>query len=1172
MIKNIHKCPLDTQEVYIQTNTNNLRLYSIEEYIETKELHDKKLECKYGHRLVFVNKKSKPHFRHKNGKGCGNPMTKWHSDWEKYFDETEVILKNNFELQIKERRADAVIKSCNLSVEFQHSSICKKDIDERKHDHKQHGNDIVWIINGDNVTVKNFVSFDSKGKVRGKELYLHFEFDPWKFESFKSYNSIYIDINGKIYQINPNTVRNRMIIVWKPVDKNKFIEFLKKGKHAELWPEKEPLQCRIFIKQQGAGNGKTYGIVQLLQDENFTHYKTFIYVTKQHSAKTVIHNEIKSQQKRELLSSDIKLNYSIKTKKYTSEGKSDKKIIIATIDSSMYSMGQEGMQRYYDKFRSIVEEIVEVGVNEGKISKRGRINFATGCFMNKETLFVIDEIQDLPSYYIKAILRIMMRSYVDVYVVGDKLQSISYINNSMGYLTESLIPHVHKVEFPKINKVNRFCHPELINFINNVVKFKGDNWNLPKISVGDYVNRKKEKMNIKEPYKIIYGKQTGTNQVKIREEVETLMKEFRREVEEGKRKPGDFLVVTPFTKNNILAEVFTLAIESFWIKKYGRTKDKNSRNPYYAFFHKSEEGNSINLDDSEYNCTRIVSCHSAKGDGRPVVFVVGFSEVSLFRFSNGKKNIIYESLLHVALTRAEEKLYFRVEETDNDIYDRIDEYETKIQGKITDFTPPKKIKLKDIIGWPKTEEVYCEKWMKLLEDEKLPEIKDDESSIIIDAKYHHIRYRSMIMNLKLRIATDKNIRHRNENGKMQQISTIFNIGLSKCSLSEHNIWGSYLNALEKINEKYEKIGPPYNTDIPILNLSKRQNDNYDHNYHIIKKFIGGIEEMEVENIGTVFNEGLLPKLRGNLKTKKFEEDQILCPLECIVLYYIEQVHRNGKFAEIRIKDLYEIIHIYRKYYKKGKNHKYCFCNKYFQGLGEKLENTTGKYICQEHFEKMPKFIKTYDELVENYPNIELNSDHYVFTGETDCFSLRNKFSFIGYDNKKRTVCIIYPIPKLNSLNYRKFMMEAIFNTYLIQNCRGENNRKRYKRKRVINAVLTLEGILYIYDIHKIVKDNRSLVKNNIREYMQGYYRIYNEKLYRHYKNSQILDEEKWLDYVDEIEGKQEDGENMFSPPKYFEKFCDKVEDKGIEWLQEKEERFIFQLNKICDEHIDLFLG
>ena len=63
------------------------------------------------------------------------------------------------------------------------------------------------------------------------------------------------------------------------------------------WKKEIIQQTKIFIKQQGAGNGKTYGVIQLLQDSKCEQYDTFIYLTKQHSAKHIIKSEIEDQKK-----------------------------------------------------------------------------------------------------------------------------------------------------------------------------------------------------------------------------------------------------------------------------------------------------------------------------------------------------------------------------------------------------------------------------------------------------------------------------------------------------------------------------------------------------------------------------------------------------------------------------------------------------------------------------------------------------------------------------------------------------------------------------------------------------------------------------------------------------------------------------------------------------------
>ena len=54
--------------------------------------------------------------------------------------------------------------------------------------------------------------------------------------------------------------------------------------------------------------------------------------------------------------------------------------------------------------------------------------------LNKKLCLFIDETQDLTKEYGEAIVRIIKDKYIDAYIVGDKLQSISYENNAFVYL------------------------------------------------------------------------------------------------------------------------------------------------------------------------------------------------------------------------------------------------------------------------------------------------------------------------------------------------------------------------------------------------------------------------------------------------------------------------------------------------------------------------------------------------------------------------------------------------------------------------------------------------------------------------------------------------------------------------------------------------------------------
>ena len=61
----------------------------------------------------------------------------------------------------------------------------------------------------------------------------------------------------------------------------------------EFWSDENVVKSVLGVYQQGAGNGKTYGIWKSIT-ENIDR-KTYIIVTKQHSAKTVIYEELNDQ-------------------------------------------------------------------------------------------------------------------------------------------------------------------------------------------------------------------------------------------------------------------------------------------------------------------------------------------------------------------------------------------------------------------------------------------------------------------------------------------------------------------------------------------------------------------------------------------------------------------------------------------------------------------------------------------------------------------------------------------------------------------------------------------------------------------------------------------------------------------------------------------------------------
>ena len=70
------------------------------------------------------------------------------------------------------------------------------------------------------------------------------------------------------------------------------------------------------------------------------------------------------------------------------------------------------------------------------------------------------------------------------------------------------------------------------------------------------------------------------------------------------------------------------------------------------------------------NASRILSIHASKGNGCEVVFVLGITEETLTIFSKKKCNLVYDSLLHVAITRQKKSIYIGIEKNNDDICNR----------------------------------------------------------------------------------------------------------------------------------------------------------------------------------------------------------------------------------------------------------------------------------------------------------------------------------------------------------------------------------------------------------------------------------------------------------------------------------------------------------------------
>lgn len=1165
--------------------------------IETIDINN--LKCKNGHYLIPIcGNIKKHHFRHKNTEDLNNSnKSEWHCEWQGYFEDTEISFPKINENQIKDRRADIFLKKYNKVIEIQHSKISETEVNERKIDYKLNNIDTIWIIDGEESIIIKKLDYSNR-------IYLEFVKDFWKYESFIEYDFIFIDINELIYKIYPKKIKSHMTDIENPKPKDDFINNYLKN-NIEIWSNEEPIQCNMYIKQEGAGNGKTFGIIQMLENDTMYHYNNFIYITKQHSAKTVIFKEFTDQIKQKQLTYIINVKNYENNKKYIIEFFNTKfnkecKIIIATVDSLMYSIGNKN-HTYLNKFEGLIlsifkDEYIDCYDN-GKIIYAG-INPK----LNKETLLIIDETQDLTIDYSKALCCIMRDRYIDIYIVGDKLQSISFENNAFVYLSENSFENINKINIEPKNICRRFIHPILVDFVNNMIQF--NNYNLPsilpyKIDIDNLIN---DPLIIFSGESIYVNDNSDENEVKINIEIEKIMEQFKNEVELYNRIPEDFLIITPFTKNNPLVESLELTINIYWKNKFSKIdyiqnvlnnneywKDNINSDEYYryAIFHKSEDGTSINLDESLHS-TRIVSCHSSKGDGRNVVFLIGFNELSIQKFSKITENLIYDSLFHVAITRMKQKMYIRLENNGDNFTEKIKNYSLSknilfIQNENPKLHIYNKLKYdNDIINniLNHNFQLLYNNIIKKVELKKIDNNEDEKK--VIDIGNHNIRYCVLIINIIIEIINKENI-NKNSEIKKQLLKILLNVSKSEIFItSDWKIYNKHL--IDK--------------NIAIIKLTEKGID-YINYFEILKKCMINI----------------ITKLKENLKNDNIP---FFCPYESIILLHMIEITEkkslkteNKPNTIVNIMDIYNITDIYNNIFEKDiKGHENCICNECFINKKNNTkinENDSLKKYILSHYEKINNIKEYLTILYEIYPNINWLFKHPItYNGFNKSFKINKTYNLIGYDDKN--IIIGYIKPQFNDINYNEILKNSIFDIYLLKNVKKftitdgkkviSNNYIRFNNKNIIISVFSID-LKIPYYIKFIDKDNNDLINNNILDIQNMIFeQIFNKFSFENnnvymffkfnYENCKI-DNKTPLTFIDYFINEYNNikiinEKNSKEYPEYIIEFINKIKNDLINCKKSKERKilldkyyidknyFMKEINKILEYSIKRFLN
>ena len=855
----------------------------------------------------------------------------------------------------------------------------------------------------------------------------------------------------------------------------------------------------IYYNQRGAGCGKTYESIQLLQnDERFILKDTFIYLTKAHSAKDVIYSELKEQENNGFLSNLEMTENKIVSKQYkvtfnnVISGRSIT-VIIGTVDSFTYAINDkdEHCEDGNDYFMNIVKNIKRGNISVGSDQTVWYTQQKTK--INQTCLIIIDEAQDLNKIYIEAFNTIVQQTKIDVYLIGDKLQSIwggDTIFNFIENATNDTVIGMNIVKTEGINVCLRMHNEKLKEFVNSIIPF--EKYNLPKITgICDGKRCKYIHENDTNPIEIneiieIYGndincKKKGT---KFGEIVKYIIEKIDFEVKKYNYLPKNFMIIFPVLKNNPVATMLLTQLQEFWIRKFSeKSYQENvlSKDIYwkshpeinegipFAFLHKSEDGRSINLSDSE-NSTRILSIHSSKGNGCEVVFCVGITENSLKIFSKETSNLLYDSLLHVAITRQKKSLYMTVVRNNDDIHRRIRKSGLIIRDN-KDIEPnilciKKTIKLEYIVSSMLEQEETFKKINDNCINEKYDYLlsKDQKNAPIIDMGDHECRYSTFLYRYLFNIMI-------NNSYEDSQIIAVFR-NISFIETEQHQCVASYNKKLWELTriqkEDYDLFMKKRR--YLILNLDRHNGERRSFSVSTsLEKLIDSVKLKTISSIGA----------------KKMP---IFCPIESLVFYYMLNVSMKWAYSDISIMEMYKIINCYADRFETESvehTNKYrCPCQEIFTKNGCGMCNTMSCSIT-EHYKSLDDIDRLFinvNKCVEKFtPSSKLtyNVLHYVqYSGNNNDFQLGNQFTLIA--NSPEFVIVFTIKPQLNILNIKEIVCRSMCETIILKNAsKGEdnnyekNNELRFQNKKIIHCILTFNSIepFIIYETDSSIADN-----------------------------------------------------------------------------------------------------
>ncbi len=837
---------------------------------------------------------------------------------------------------------------------------------------------------------------------------------------------------------------------------------------------------KIYFNQRGAGCGKTYESIQLIQSKQFLHKTTFIYLTKMKSARDVIRNELVEQFGRDALPG-YKIDANNKNgNQYhiivTGQNRNIN-VLIGTIDSFTYAIRKRNKEYDgQDMFNKIVNDIclgnMTIGPNNEVRYAGSHTRLASDC------LVIIDEGQDLEKEYIDAFVKIIDRTGIDTYIIGDKLQSISLEKNLFTHLENSNSDRI--VKNTGANVVKRFHNTQFMSFVNSICKYSENG--LPPITGICNGNCCYKHEDDVKPYIVDYdcpNIYSGEEQ-DIAKYIETLKNDITEKVYEYGYLPHNFCFIFPVvnSKNRIISLLYP-ALQDFWVnlfanhevysdtlianmqknKNYWKNKLEHRENDttyyQYVYWHSSEQTGTIDLTESE-DSTRILSINSSKGTGCECVYLLGLSEQVLGCFTGGVKNtLVYESLLHVGLTRQKKYLRVGIIRCSDDINKRFgavvaDEHENLIPV-LTD--------IRKHIGVNRIADDYCNEPDKnMLNMELYRAYFNSNRKNNVDWGHHVIRNSVLKMNAERYIVTNTPDDHLD-----QKFKTLIDSRRSEIAYVPYKEYKTYVGKLnEFISYNIHNQNKSLKLTIPIIvfAITNKGSSDYDKYRKVIQSLCNSV----------------IDKLRT--KNLKF------CPIECLMYCHLMEMIQHPYELSVSMIDIYKIISYYND---APHDHRECGCkcHEHFTKAGLLNAHADIKASVINHHNVVSRIDNIMLKLFDDIPEKGLRYKVDTRKQWQDVFVIHNRIDICTEPSTSGTMYCVKLCAQFNNMNYVNILSEIALNKVILL--------KQPEVKKVVYYIVTLDHHVPI----------PVLEEPNMNVYMAKYLKNHgakmHEKVFKFYK-------------------------------------------------------------------------